>query len=140
MKRLIIVICYNNTPTSRKQNKKQNIMASSTTPKRTTSIRFSIGEDASEFHIGFNLYENENYDSLSIYKILNELKKLSMDYKTTTNTGQKIRLVNNVNGIKFELVSSVQGNTGINYEILENAYNDGFIKIQEILLGITGEV
>lgn len=115
-------------------------MASSTTPKRTTSIRFSIGEDASEFHIGFNLYENENYDSLSIYKILNELKKLSMDYKTTTNTGQKIRLVNNVNGIKFELVSSVQGNTGINYEILENAYNDGFIKIQEILLGITGEV
>lgn len=122
------------------ENKKQNSMASATIAKRTTSISFPIGEDASEFHIGFNLYENENYDSLSIYKILNELKKLSMDYKTTTNTGQKIRLVNNVNGIKFELVSSVQGNTGINYEILENAYNDGFIKIQEILIGITGEV
>jgi hypothetical protein len=122
------------------KNKKQNNMASATIAKRTTSISFPFGDDASEFYIGFHLYENENYDSLSIYKILNELKKLSMDYKTTTNTGQKIRLVNNVNGIKFELVSWVQGKAGINYEILENAYNDGFIKIQEVLLGVTTEI
>ena len=115
-------------------------MASSTIAKRTTSISFPFGEDGTEFYIGFHLFENEYYDSLSIYKILNELKKLSMNYKTTISTGRKIRLVNNINGIKFELVSWVQGKNGINYEILENAYNDGFIKIQEILLGITGEV
>lgn len=115
-------------------------MASANIAKRTTSISFPFGEDGTEFYIGFHLYENEYYDSFSIYKILNELKKLSMDYKTSTNKGEKIRLVNNINGSKFELVSWIQGKSGINYEILENAYNDGFIKIQEILLGLTGEI
>ena len=115
-------------------------MASINIANRITSISFPFGDDASEFYIGFHLYENEYYDSISIYKILNELKKLSMNYKTTTNKGKKIRLVNNINGVKFELISWVQGNCGINYEILENAYNDGFIKIQEVLIGLTKEL
>ena len=114
-------------------------MTSINREKMITSISFSFGDDASQFYIGFHLYENQYYDSISIYKILNDLKKLSMDYKTTTNNGEEIRLVNNIKGVKFELISWVQGNCGINYEILENAYNDGFIKIQEVLFGVSKE-
>ena len=108
MKREKIIIFYRNTQKSENKTKtKQNKtnMASINIANRITSISFPFGDDASEFYIGFHLYENEYYDSISIYKILNELKKLSMNYKTTTNKGKKIRLVNNINGVKFELIS-----------------------------------
>lgn len=111
-------------------------MASNTINERITSINISIGNDATEFYIGFHLYEEQDYDSLVIFKILNELKNQSLPHMNHDESkNEQICLKNNIQGTNFELVAWTQGNTGINFQKIENIYCDAFIAIHKILQG-----
>ena len=111
-------------------------MASNTINKRTTSINISIGNDTTEFYIGFHLYGEQDYDSLTIYEILNELKLQTLPHMILDESkDEQICLTNNIQGTKFELVAWTQGNTGINFQEIENIYSQAFIAIHKILQG-----
>ena len=127
----------------------------------TTSIRTTVGDDATEFYIGFYIYKNQPYNSLKIFEILKELTKQSLQHinKNTgnkyeneynneygydygneygydygnKNINEKIHLKSNLAGTKFELTAWTQGNASINFQKIQENYTDAFIVIHKIL-------
>jgi len=112
-------------------------MSSITINRRTTAINISIGNDATEFYIGFHLYGKQDYDSLKIYEILNALKLQTLPHIILDeNKNEQIYLKNNIQGTEFELVAWSQGNTGINFQAIENIYCESFKVIHKTLQGL----